>query len=75
MIPGTLRASLSLYPSPAATLGGALQSLLQEPHGCFEQSSSTVYPLAMALRYFRMHPDTPYQTVREAESLLAKGYE
>jgi len=74
VIPGSLRAAFALYPSPAATLGAALESLLQQPHGCFEQSSATVYPLAMALRYFRMHPDTPKRIVEKAESLLADGY-
>lgn len=74
IVPGSMRAVFSLYPSPAATLGAALESLLQQPHGCFEQSSATVYPLAMALHYFKMHRDTPRRIVEKATGLLEEGY-
>jgi len=33
----------------------ALQSLLREPNGCFEQTSSTSYPMVMAQQYFLTH--------------------
>lgn len=38
-----------------SNLSSALEQLIREPCGCFEQTSSTVYPLAMAQKYFKTH--------------------
>ena len=46
---------VALYPTPAGNLTAALKRLLQEPCGCFEQTSSTNYPLVMADQYFTTH--------------------
>jgi uncharacterized protein YfaS (alpha-2-macroglobulin family) len=35
----------------------AMKRLIQEPCGCFEQTSSTIYPLTMAQKYFQTHKD------------------
>lgn len=43
------------FSTPTSNLTEAMKELIQEPCGCFEQTSSTVYPLAMALKYFRSH--------------------
>lgn len=74
IIPGSMRAAFALYQSPAATLGSALESLIQQPHGCFEQSSSTVYPMTMAMHYFNMHPSVPNAIKLKAQTLVEEGY-
>src|SRR5205085_12045378 len=38
---GSLSSSATVYPTPLASMTDALQSLLQQPYGCFEQTSST----------------------------------
>eukprot|EP01062_Namystynia_karyoxenos_P074155 TRINITY_DN70_c0_g2_i2.p1 TRINITY_DN70_c0_g2~~TRINITY_DN70_c0_g2_i2.p1 ORF type:complete len:2243 (+),score=498.86 TRINITY_DN70_c0_g2_i2:81-6731(+) len=73
-VPGTLRVGAVLLPSPASTIGEALKSLLRQPYGCFEQTSMTTYPLAMALSYFKAHPSTDPATVQQASALLRTGY-
>ena len=40
--------------SPHRRLFQALEALIQEPCGCFEQTSATTYPLVMALQYFQV---------------------
>ncbi len=36
----------------------AIESLIREPYGCFEQCSSVTYPLVMLLKYLRWAPKT-----------------
>ena len=56
VVAASVESEIVLYPTPLASLTGALERLLQEPHGCFEQTSSTTYPLIMAQQYFLSHP-------------------
>eukprot|EP01083_Nonionella_stella_P032786 89700_1 len=71
----TLNVTVILYMSPAGKLSQALESLIQEPYGCFEQTSATTYPLVMALQYFQSHSETDPDTVRTALDKLDKGYQ
>ncbi len=41
----------------------AMKQLIREPCGCFEQTSSTVYPLTMAQKYFQTHSDVDPELV------------
>ena len=70
-----LQATVKLMLSPVASLTAALQALLSEPCGCFEQTSATTYPTVMALHYMRAHADTPAESIAKAEGLLAKGWQ
>ena len=53
---GQHRGAGAVYPTPLANLTEALARLIQEPSGCFEQTSSTSYPLTMAQQYFQRTP-------------------
>lgn len=44
LIPETIKATLSLSPSPILNTRSALDNLLQYPYGCLEQTTSTAYP-------------------------------
>lgn len=35
------------------TILDAMSALIREPHGCFEQTSSTTYPMVMALKLLK----------------------
>jgi uncharacterized protein YfaS (alpha-2-macroglobulin family) len=52
----------------------ALQSLLHEPYGCFEQTSSTSYPMVMAQQYFLTHTGIDASIVEKARNLLDVSY-
>src|SRR5205085_10940321 len=53
----------------------AVAALLQEPGGCFEQTSSSNYPNVMALQYLKGHSGVDPALVRRASELLARGYQ
>ena len=46
---GSMTAIAQVYPSPLASMEEALNALLREPHGCFEQTSSTNYQVSLAI--------------------------
>jgi len=52
----------------------ALQALLQQPYGCFEQTSSTSYPMVMAQQYFISHAGVDPAIVEKAKMLLDASY-
>ena len=71
---GSFQATATVYPTPLANLTEALAVLMREPHGCFEQTSSTNYPLVMAQQYFLTHSGVDPALVARARKLLDKGY-
>ncbi|MBI4574718.1 MAG: A-macroglobulin complement component [Planctomycetes bacterium] len=74
IVEGSLTASARVYPTPLASLTQALQALLRSPNGCFEQTSSTNYPLVMAQRYFTTHSGVDPALVSRARELVDQGY-
>ncbi len=71
---GSMVASAKVYPSPLASMEEALSALLRQPHGCFEQTSSTNYPLVMAQQYFDSHTGIDPAKIATAQTLLKAGY-
>ena len=74
VVVGSMKTTAALYPTPLANLTEALQRLLQEPNGCFEQTSSTTYPLVMADQYFNSHTGVDPALIAKSNELLDKGY-
>ena len=67
--------SVVLYPSPMSNLTQALKALLRQPCGCFEQTSSSNYPLVLAQRYFKAYPSQAGgDIIAQANKYLAAGY-
>jgi A-macroglobulin TED domain/Alpha-2-macroglobulin family len=74
MVPGSLKMSLNVYPSTLADLQQGLEGLLREPHGCFEQTSTTSYPNTLILEYLQASDQTAPEASRRARELLERGY-
>lgn len=74
VVPASVVGELKIFTSPASNLTEAMQQLIQEPCGCFEQTSSTVYPLTMALKYFNSHKDSKPDDIKRSQDILKKGY-
>ena len=72
--PGSVRARVTLYPTPLATVVSGLDSILQQPYGCFEQASSSNYPNVMVLSYLRERNLAEPELLGRASSLLDAGY-
>jgi hypothetical protein len=58
-----------------ASLTQALEALIREPYGCFEQTSATVYPNIMAQQYFKTHSGVSPKLVEKSYKLLGTGLE
>jgi hypothetical protein len=74
VVPGSVTSGLALYPTPLANLTQALEALIQSPCGCFEQTSSTTYPLVMAQQYFMSHQGVDPKLIERSRTLLDEGY-
>ena len=73
-VPGTGRVTLTAYPSPIAALTQGLEGILQEPHGCFEQASSSNYPNTLVLNLLEANGDDVPVVAARARALLPAGY-
>jgi alpha-2-macroglobulin-like protein len=73
-VPGSVTSDLAVYPTPLANLTEALERLIREPCGCFEQTSSSTYPLVMAQQYFMSHQGVDPKLIARSKELLTKGY-
>jgi len=74
IIPGTLKVSAKVYPSVLADLQKGLEGMLGEPHGCFEQTSTTNYPNLLVLDYLRESNQNSPEIEKRALTLLENGY-
>ncbi len=74
VIKGSISSNTAVYPTPLANLTEALQRMIQDPYGCFEQTSATSYPLTMAQQYFVSHTGVDPKLVQTSREKLDKGY-
>jgi uncharacterized protein YfaS (alpha-2-macroglobulin family) len=74
LVRGSVKTSIVVYPSPLANMTESLARMIQEPYGCFEQTSSTTYPMTMAQQYFQSHSGVDPKLVAAAREKLETGY-
>jgi len=74
IVNGSLKATLSAYPNVVNDLMKGVEGILQEPYGCFEQTSCTAYPNAMVLDYLKHTGSKDTKLLARAEDLLDRGY-
>ena len=74
-IPGTARVTVKLYPGVVSQVLGGLEGLLQQPYGCFEQTSSTTYPNVMVLDYLKATGQAVPSVQMRAEQFIGLGYQ
>jgi A-macroglobulin complement component/alpha-2-macroglobulin family protein/MG2 domain-containing protein len=74
-IPGTSRAEVRLLPSPIAAVLDGVEGLLRKPHGCFEQTSSCLYPDVLALLYLHRSRAGATETFRKFDDAIDEGVE
>jgi uncharacterized protein YfaS (alpha-2-macroglobulin family) len=74
VVPQSMISNTAVYPTPLANLTEALQRMIQDPNGCFEQTSSTSYPLTMAQQYFLSHTGVDPTLVERSREKLDAGY-
>ena len=75
LVPGSLAVTVRAYPSPVADVMSGVESILREPHGCFEQTSATNYPNAMVLQYLTQSKTSNPSVSKRALGMLDRGYQ
>jgi len=71
---GGMTAQAVVYPTPLGNLTKALEALVRDPCGCFEQASSSNYPLVMGMQYFQTHTGVDPALITRSREKLAAGY-
>lgn len=74
MIPGSMQTKLKLFTDPAGQLTDGIESMLREPYGCFEQTSSTTYPNVFILKYLRESGKVNKEIEAKAMGMIERGY-
>ncbi|PJJ67497.1 TonB-dependent receptor plug domain-containing protein [Chryseobacterium geocarposphaerae] len=74
-INGSLMASYYVYENSALQMFEDLERLKQEPYGCFEQLSSTVYPNIFILDYLKSIKKIDANTESNVIRNMKKGYQ
>lgn len=74
IVPGTLKMKVLMYPNTLSEVQSGLDGLLREPHGCFEQTSTTNYPNVLILDYLNETNQAKPEVSKRAKELLDRGY-
>ena len=74
MLPGSLHARLTLYKDLEGQLMNGIESMLREPYGCFEQTSSSTYPNIFILKYLRETGKSNPEIEKKAMQYIEDGY-
>ena len=74
-VPGASTIWVKLYPGTFSQIVDGLDSLLQMPSGCFEQTSSTTYPDVLILSYLKQTKHLNPELQMKAEQYINVGYQ
>jgi uncharacterized protein YfaS (alpha-2-macroglobulin family) len=74
-IPDASSVLVRLYPGPLSQIIEGMDSILQMPGGCFEQTSSSTYPNVLALDYMKRTKKLTPEIHAKAEGYIANGYQ
>jgi uncharacterized protein YfaS (alpha-2-macroglobulin family) len=74
-VPGSGQLYLDVFPAYLAQAVQGLDSLLQVPSGCFEQTTSTTWPNVLVARYMEQTKQVTPSIQLKAESLISAGYQ
>lgn len=74
MVPGSLQSNLKLFKNLEGQLLDGIESMLREPGGCFEQTSSTTYPNIYVLKYLRESGKSNPEIEKKALGYIDRGY-
>jgi hypothetical protein len=73
-LPGSIRATVTMFPSPVAAMTEGMAGMIREPGGCFEQTSSTNYPNIMILGYLNSSDAADPALIQKTQAVLDHGY-
>ena len=74
-IEGSKKLKVKLYPSAITQIIENMESILSLPTGCFEQTSSSLYPDVLALKYLKNNNLDNQEIKEKALEYIASGYQ
>ena len=74
-LPGTAQVTVKVYPGVISQIVDGLEGMLQQPYGCFEQTSSTTYPNVLVLDYLKATGQVNPRVQLVAERFINMGYQ
>ena len=74
LVDGSLNVNLKAYPNIVSEMMTGLEAMLREPHGCFEQTSSSTYPNILVLNYLIKTGQSKPEIAARARDLIERGY-
>lgn len=74
-IENTRDLKVKLYPSTMTTIIEGLDNIFKMPTGCFEQTSSSLYPNIVALRYMKENDIINNELKNKALEYISSGYQ
>jgi hypothetical protein len=75
MVPGSLEASVKIYPNLNAHVLESLEAIMRRPYGCAEQAISSAYPALLYLRYAGDANDKNSEMSARARRYVQLGYD
>jgi hypothetical protein len=74
VVKGSIKIKLTAFPSVVSDLLTGVQGMLNEPGGCFEQTSMSSYPNAMVMDYLKTSDTKDEKLMAMAGGMLDRGY-
>jgi alpha-2-macroglobulin-like protein len=74
-VEGSPHLHLDVYPAFLSQVVSGMDSILQTPSGCFEQTTSTTWPNVLVTRYMKQTNQITPAIQMKAESLISAGYQ
>ena len=74
-IAGTEKVKIKVYPTAMAQVIENIEGMLKMPTGCFEQTSSSLYPDILVLKYLREYDLNNDELEKKALEYISKGYQ
>ena len=74
-IKGTQQIRLAIHSGPMSQTITGMESMLRQPHGCFEQTSSTTYPNVLILDYLHRTGQASKALSQRAKKYINTGYQ
>ena len=74
-VPGSEALHLTIYPAFLSQVVEGLDSMLQVPYGCFEQTTSTTWPNVLVTTYMEETGQVTPDIQLKAESYISQGYQ
>ncbi len=74
LVSGSMDVNVTAYPSSLSDMLSGLESMLRQPSGCFEQTSSSTYPNILVLNYLQETNQANPKISSKAKKFIDAGY-